>query len=234
MCEHKTIVFHKCVECNVRMVVMEQDKHPNGTIPNLTKYKISPEVRNKAMYIYNKHMQVDHKKGTKRKELEFFLIYCAHKELGSLVEPRVIAKMVGISTKSIGKAHATFSVSTTGYKPPIVIGNAPGLIPEFCAIIGSIESNVIKTIRDMSIEIITYYPELNEHSPQKLGAAFIQAYFDLNNYRLDRQRLCDLVNVTEGTLGSIVKIVRNLIEKDRRFVSKNKLSLSKENEPCTA
>lgn len=211
MCDHLTVVFHRCTQCDVSMVQIEQEHTPNVTIPNLTKYRIPPEVRNKAMQIYNNQMQVDQKKGTKKKELEFYIIYCAYKELGIQKDPIVIARMVGINKNSIGKAHASFSVSVTGYKPPILIGDAPTLIPEFCTAIGCIEADKIKEIRDMSRKIIEYRKDISEHSPHKLAAAFIQAYFDCKDYRLDRQRLCELVNVTEGTLGSIVKIVREIM-----------------------
>jgi transcription initiation factor TFIIIB Brf1 subunit/transcription initiation factor TFIIB len=184
----------------------------NVSVPNLTKYGIPTDVRCKAIQIYDNHMRVNLKKGIKRKELDFYLIYCAYKELGILVEPRNIAHLVGISDKSIGKAHSTFSAISTGYKPPIVIGTAPMIIPELCAKIGSIEPAVIKEIRDLCIRSLETHPEFCEYSPQKLAAAFIHTYLEHNNYKVNRQLLCSLVNVTEGTLITIVKIVRSTIE----------------------
>ena len=80
MCEHQTVILHKCMACGVSMVHTPQDRVPNGTVPNLLKYRIPPEVRARAMLIYNTKMRVDLKKGVKRKELEFFLIYSLHLE----------------------------------------------------------------------------------------------------------------------------------------------------------
>lgn len=211
MCNHETVIFNKCMDCNTPMVCVNPERPDNVPLPNLTKYRIPPNIQDRAMIIYSK-MHVNMKKGNKRKELDFFLIYSAYKELGIFVDPKYIAKLVGITNHSISKAHATFSVSSTGYNPPINIGNACVLIPEFCALIGCIESNVIKEIRDIGIDIIQKHPELSEHSPQKLAAAFIQAYYDSRNYRLNKQLLCDIVNVTEGTMSTIVKIVRTAIE----------------------
>ena len=132
-CLHNTVVFAKCIGCGHKMIAVKDDDFNKNSMFNIKNcYDIPENVRRKAIELHSR-MNVDTKKGTKRKELEFFLIYSAYKEEGIVVEPKNLARKMGINPNSIGRAHSTFSFSSTGYKPPIVIGSPLELIPELAA-----------------------------------------------------------------------------------------------------
>ena len=220
-CGHETIILNRCLKCKIPM---REAVHVKGgasaTLPNLSRYDIPGDVRGMALDLYTTKMHVDFKRGTKRRELDFFLIYSAYKELGILTEPLPVAMEVGIGPNSIGKAHATFCFGTTGYKPPIVIGYAPDLVPRFCQALGYSDTQVVRAIQDLAETTIERNKTLRDHSPQKLAAAFIQVYFDRQDYQLDRKHLCEMVNVTEGTLGAVVKTVRGMLPESVRVKPK--------------
>jgi hypothetical protein len=175
---------------------------------NIHNFNIPDTVRRRAMELYSR-MRVDIKKGTKRKELEYFLVYSAYKEEGMVVEPHCLAKIMGIDPSSIAKAHSAFSFSSTGYKPPILIGSPIKLIPELCAKMGTIEVSVVENIVCLARSVLVKNSSLLEHSPQKLAVAFIEAYLEKNSYEVDKQMLCELVNVTDGTLNTVIKVIKN-------------------------
>ena len=207
-CTHDTILFSKCDSCGQKMVAIQKsDRHKSTPLFNIKNHHIPDNVRRRALELYSR-MTVETKKGTKRRELEFFLVYSAYKEEGIVVEPRSLAKIMGINQNSIGKAHSTFSFSSTGYKPPIIVGEPIKLIPELVAKLGMVEASVVEEMVMLASNTLEKEPSLLEHSPQKLAVAFIQAYLEKNDYTVDKQLLCDLVSVTDGTLNGVIKVIK--------------------------
>ena len=206
-CAHDTVLFSRCTACEQPVAAVCTGNKPQQLF-NIRNYHIPDEVRRRAMELYSR-MHVDIKKGTKRKELEYFLVYSAYKEEGIVVEPYGLAKIMGINPASIGKAHSAFSFSSTGYKPPIMIGSPIKLIPELCAKLGTIEVGIVESIVGLARSVISKNAALLEHSPQKLAVAFIESYLEDNSYEVNKQLLCELVNVTDGTLNSVIKVIKN-------------------------
>lgn len=208
-CKHETIVFKKCIICGQEMMVIHPAVSTVNAQLNLSKYHIPDNVRRRAMNIYAS-INVDAKKG-KRKELEFFLIYSAYKEENEVVEPHALARDIGISVRSISRIYAMFSPALTGYKPPVIIGDAIQLIPQLIANLGACDVEMVEDIILIAKRVVLCDPTLLEQSPQKLAVAIILSYFEKHEYTLDKQYLCDLVNVTNGTLNVVVKSIKNIL-----------------------
>lgn len=208
-CEHDTIVFFKCIKCGVQMEKHKGPVNKKPTIMHINNFNIPDSIRDRALDIYSR-MNIEPKKSAKKRELIFFLIYSAYKEEGIPIEPKRLAKIIGINFSSIGKSHSAFSYSTTGYKPPIMIGDPLKLIPEISASLGNLSLEIVNNIIEFAKKILKANPSLKDHSPQKLATAFIHSYLELNEYSMNKHVLCEIVNVTDGTLNAMIKTIKNV------------------------
>jgi len=147
-------------------------------IPNLSKYMLSDEIKNKADVIYN-NMKHRVRRGKIRNQLLFYCVYCAHLELGLNVNPSTLGAMFGLNQGDIQRCDSIFSYLQTGYRPPSVKVSPLHLLPDLCKSMDLSEES-IQDITKLGNLILEKEPKLYQENPKTVAAGLLRYYTLIN------------------------------------------------------
>jgi transcription initiation factor TFIIIB Brf1 subunit/transcription initiation factor TFIIB len=145
------------------------------------------------------------KKGNKRKELIFYCVYNAYMDLGMIVDPINVAREIEIKRESIPKAINT---NFEGYKPGNRVIRPTSLIKEY--VIRLDLECYLDEIGALGEFICSKTDAFEEEYPQKVSAAIIQLFFELNGIVIDNKMFVTKLNTTETTINNILKELRRV------------------------
>jgi len=215
-CLHTVIEIDTCLQCGLTIGMLfnhniysvnhiPQKQQDKSIIKELKLLNIQENIKCRANEIFQE-MITTTKKGKKRHALIFYCVYNAYKERGEVVDPIMIANMLGLKKNAISKALTSFS--DIGYEAPIIIVNPVSLIAEYCGRIPYLNSSCIPDIEEFGRDIIEKAPELAEQYPQKIAAAIIQFYLEIGGQIVDKKKFSMLLNVSDVTINNVIKDIK--------------------------
>ena len=141
-----------------------------------------------------------------RKRFIFFCIYSAYGELNLIVDPREVAKEVGITLGDMPKALSTYSKSQTGYKRKSHFLTPDELIPGYCSKL-NLTGEFVKGAVEFSKKIVSKDPSLMEIYPQNVAVGILYYYAIINSYQIDLDVYSKIFAVSKATIKNINKQV---------------------------
>lgn len=136
------------------------------------------DIKNQADVIYNK-MKPRVRRGKIRLQMLFFCVYCAHLELGRMVNPLQLGLLFGLNAGDVQRCDSIFSPLQTGYKPPYTSTSPLRYLPDYCRAIG-LADETISEIMTASSAILRKDPSLYQENPQTVAAGLLR-YFTITN-----------------------------------------------------
>lgn len=185
---------------------METEKKDKNIIHELDEYPLPVEVKIRCNDIYNKMSLIHTKRGNKRKQMLYFLIYTAYRELGNPQTPENIAGIVGLDKNKIKEANRNFGAIHSGYKSPVEEISIVSMIPNICKNLGFDSDRILDCV-SMGNEMIAKAEFLEEEDIQKVAAAIVQYYLICNGISFDKKEFSKLANISSASLNAMVNTV---------------------------
>jgi len=110
------------LEDDIDEITIHVDEHRNvsdkivvkSILQDMVSFDISPDIKEKANDVYNM-LDISTKRGGRRKKVVFFCLYEAHRLMRIPIDPKDLAKIVGIGKNHISKAFTMCSPIETAY-----------------------------------------------------------------------------------------------------------------------
>ena len=145
----------------------------------IEKYGFSDEIINQADAIYNLMKKSTHR-GKIRQQLKFYCVYCAHIELGIIVNPIHLGEIFELQQGDVQKCDALFSPLQTGYKPRKPTFTSPlDYLPSYCQKL-NLSVDAINDLSNLANSIINKDPSLLQESPHTVSAGIFCYYIVTN------------------------------------------------------
>lgn len=155
-------------------------------VSELTAYgHIDEEIKNQADVIYNL-MHKSTRRGKVRRQLLFYCVYCAYRELRRDVNPISLGQQFNLKPGDVQRCDSLFSQIKTGYKPRINTYASPlDYIPGYFDELGKlgcveISSYITESALQLGKSIIDKEQSLLQENPQTVAAGLFH-YFNLTN-----------------------------------------------------
>ena len=211
MYKRQELVGGICISCGNQFTQLSGDgygvSYRNVATSSIYTYysdlQVSDEVKQKADDIYKSLNSVSKKKH-KCKEIAFSCLYNAHKELGIVVDPFILAASMKIMRKSVPKSLNNF-VATSGYKPVIKVIHPISFIRPYTEILNI---DYVEDIERFCEEICKNNTVLCEQFPQKISASIIQYYMEIHKIPINKHQFARHVNLNEATITNTIKEIR--------------------------
>lgn len=178
-------------------------------IHELDEYPLPIEIKARCNEIYNKMTLIHTKRGNKRKQMLYFLIYTSYRELGDPMPPETIANLVGLNRNKIKEANRNFGPIHSGYKSEITEISIVSLIPNICKNLG-FDNDRVEDCVNMAKEMVDKKPSLEEEDIQKVASAMVQYYLIFNGISFDKKEFSRISNVSSTSLNTMVNMVGKL------------------------
>ncbi len=167
------------------------------TIMNdLVTIDITDDVKKEADDVFQKLGTPTHR-GKKRKQLIFFCIYQAYKNLHSVKDPNSILKLIGLERPDIAKAVSLF---TSQYLPDDIQRVTPiyfiSQYFELCGLSLKLKTEIIS----MASNILDKSPHLYELLPQYVAISFLLYYMMINGITYDLNQFCSKIDKSPITV----------------------------------
>lgn len=195
-------------------------KHNKTIIKELNKFKIPDNIKLQADLIYNK-LNLATRRGKRRKQMLFFCIYNAYKELNIPPFPIKIAEIVGLKKNEINKSFSMFSELQTGYKPRNLNLTALDMLPELCKSLG-FNDNDIELCISVGKEIIdndiknnssNLNERLDQEYPQVVATGILRYFTEINGIDINKKKFADNVCISDNAIKNIkdkVSMIHNM------------------------
>jgi len=184
-------------------------------VPEISRTNYSMEIKIEANRIWHEPKNKHTRKGKMREKFVFFCIYRAHTNLGIVVDPKLIARDLGLSNGDISKAISAFSGGVTGYNYNRPNSAKPTeLIPVYCEKLGCSEETTEQIIA-LANEIIEKDKKMSngvllEYFPQKVAIGIIFYYAQIYGINIDRAHLSSDLLLSEATINTIVRQITTI------------------------
>ena len=166
---------------------------------------VPEDIKSRAELIFLRLKAVT-KRGNRRKQLVFFCIYEAYKEVGTPQDPKKIASVVGIKSSEMTKALSMFSEVQTGYKSKFIHVDPKDLLPGYAEQL-TLPKETIEELLKFAEEIINKDPELKEKFPQKVASGILKYYLEINGATLNMKEYAKIIQLSEVTINSMYKSI---------------------------
>lgn len=176
--------------------------------PALTKVGFPEDIVNRAERIYQS-MNVGTHRAKKLKQLHFYCLHNAYKELDISFDPKDIAEKLGMSNSEKQQAISAFSQVQTGYRPCQKTATPLDLIPGFCTNL-KLSDDVRDDIMIFAGKLLDKHPELLQKYPQTVGAGIIKYYLTLIQVNIDNALFGEAVKLSPATVNTTFKAIRTL------------------------
>lgn len=184
-------------------------KKCKSIMEDMAKLNLSEQIKKRADLIYNK-MNTGVNRGSIRKKLTFFCIYCAHLELGLPCDPVKLGKECGLDSNQVQRCQSKFSPLQTGYTPPKTVSSPIHYIGVYASELGLTEQCQNDVVEHFKI-LCDKKSEISEKNPQTVAAAFLKYYCTVNGIEFDNNNiLSEITCRSKGTIDSVFKIVSEI------------------------
>ena len=183
-------------------------KNSRSIMPDLAKYNLTPDIKHRANFIYNK-MKLNVRRANKRKYLLFFCVYSAYKELNININPTELGKMFDLTTGDMQKTHSMFSSLETGYKPKQRQISALDYIHDYCVKL-DLEQYTDDLMLFTSL-ILEKHVQLLQFVPQTVAAGILKYYMIINGIELTNKKiLSETTFRSDTTIDSMYKKISEM------------------------
>jgi transcription initiation factor TFIIIB Brf1 subunit/transcription initiation factor TFIIB len=218
-CDHENVERGKCLDCGKTFITLGSDygeskssvklKASEKSLKNdLLKLPYPEDIKNKAEEIFQR-LNTTTRRGRRRKQLVFFCIYSAYKELGLAKDPKGIAITIGIKPSSTARAVAMYSESQTGYRSKDIDIDPLSYIPEYCEQLQILDM-AEPCIEFCKGEILERFYELSDRSPQKIACGFLCYFLDANGFEVDFKKIAQVVGLSAATIKNTFTEIKRL------------------------
>lgn len=178
-------------------------------VSEFNKYDLPDEVKTKANDIYNKMYKISTKRGKCRHQMLYILVYNAYKELGTPLDPIVLAKAMGLEKSQINKAFTKFSEIQTGYKSINIEIDIVSIIKRICENIGFDEDRLQHCLQVADIILEKDKDLLGEYRIQKIAAAIIEYYLYISGHQVDKELFSNITGISSSSINFLHKRMSN-------------------------
>lgn len=137
--------------------------------------------------------------GTKSKLVLFYCIHKAYERLGTPRDPKIIAGIVGINSKSISRAF-NFCEPKDSKASTVTCISPIDLIPDYCKKIG-LEEHQVEEIKAFSRTIMEHGQELYDEFPQTIAAGLIFVFLLHKGEQVTRRDMSLMLGKSDATIG---------------------------------
>lgn len=176
---------------------------------DLEKINLPSNIINLADTIYQ-NMDVGTKRGKRRKMLVFFCAFTAYNQENIPVDPTWLCSICGIDRSDISKALSMCSPVYTNTDTPIVRYGPKDFIPTYFEKLKewlTFSNEALNEIYEMTDEIMSKKPSLNDEKPQTVAAAILVYYMKNNGYVIDKENYNTIFRRSDMTINKIKKKV---------------------------
>ncbi len=176
----------------------------------LKSYSFDDEILNTADRIHS-IMKKRTRRGEIRVQLRYYLVYCAHLELGRDVDPISLGKEFGLTQSQVQKCDSLFSPIQTGYEPPKVQMSPINLLPGYCREVDINETGIQEVIA-LADNILIKDPTLFEQNPRTVAAGILKYYTFTKGIVIADSKV--LKRITGRSNATIVSMYKRIAEID--------------------
>lgn len=215
-CTHEYITTEgSCGYCGLTDLYWNYPKEtsaPSKTVArsiltDLTKHNFPEEIKHTANEVYQRIGMMT-KRGRERDKMLFFCVYTAYKSKGQCINPKVLAKEMGISNGDVNRALTSFSQIQTGFSLPSVKTSPIDTIPEFCTALNL--DNVTEDVIELTKDILQKCPSLHEEFPHKVGAGILRYYIEINGIQIPSEVFRKTVEFSDVTIKDIYERIMRI------------------------
>ena len=225
-CDHVPDDQGTCVRCGLLLgYTTEQIARPHSRATDEVSIAEAGNLPPDILRSYGAiHMMIDHIKTNNRRLKTFYALYHAYADNLAPQPPEIIARHVRLDKAKIGKACTKFAESKTGYRPRDVRLEPQHYVASYVELLG-LSARLVEPLAAVCAELSRGHRDImNAHPPHKICAAVIFHYCDLvpvpaalcrfgpagqrpSGARFDKKRFGELVDISTGVLGNLVKRV---------------------------
>jgi len=169
------------------------------------------EVKVKANGIFI-NLKTGTHRGRKRKQLIFFCVYHAYKELNLHCDPNLIAKEIGIRQGDMSRAFSTFSPVQTGYQLLNRQSTCIDFLPDYCELVG-LSREMVPLVTQLADELICKDPLLKERFPQTVAAGILRYFTMINGMVIDSGSFASSMHLSEATINAMLRQIQQVDNK---------------------
>ena len=183
-------------------------KAERSIMKDLDPYNLPDEIKNKANNVFVSIAPATHR-GKKRKQLLFFCLFTAYKELGIHVDPKTIAQLINMDLGGMNKSISMFSEIQTGYRVRKHIVTCVDIVPDYCEKVG-ISVDAVSQVTGLASEMLTKCPNLRERYPQTVAAGILRYYMSINGLLVDELAFAKTLCLSEATISQSHKLIQQI------------------------
>jgi len=178
---------------------MDQGKRSEKSIlADLNKIQLPDNVKAEAEKIFQQ-LDLNTKRGRRRKRLLFYCVYNAYKTLGQTKDPKIVAAMVGIGNNEITKAFSMCSTIQTNYQPPCV-QHSPEQYIQSCMDLVGLNQDCYEDVLEKCRIVMNADSSLEEEYPQNVAIAVVYLYIVINGGKMDRKDFSKIFKLSDMTI----------------------------------
>lgn len=221
LCQHENLdTYGICTSCGEIVMSNGNDEWSryrtskvDRSIKNdIEKMAFTQDIKIRADLIYHTMNSTTHR-GRRRKQLLFYCIYNACKELKVHYDPKYIANQIGITDGDMTKALSLFSEVQTGYSTSTSGFTTPlDYIPDYCRQIGLTEE-AIDDVNSLAIDIINKDKTLRDSFPHTVAAGILKYYTLIRGLKIDNKVYASVVGLSEATVSTIYRRISSIDNK---------------------
>lgn len=190
------------------VLVRNKEKNLKG---DLMAAGFSADIVSKANEIFC-NMESGLRRGTRRRQLMFYCVHQAHKELGIPEDPTKLALQCGITTAEISKANSMCSPAKTNYRPVQVQQKPEDFISMHLTKLQELNiltfsDSTLEEITNICREVLQKNSVLRDEKPQTVAAAVVVFYLQMNGIMIDKKRYQEIFSKSDMTIGKIKKVI---------------------------
>lgn len=219
LCKHEDIIDGCCLSCNQyveKIYSSDTFSKKHGPVPKqrksfveeIKKMSLPDDVKNRAIKIYFS-MNISTHRAKKLKKVIFCCTFAAFHELGQKPDPKLVAKICGISEKEMGDALKICRENITGYRFPDTNTSPLDLLPNYYIDLGLNPCNyhLLEAMSKRILESKEAY-EILDMTPQNVAAALLQYFIEINGITFEgqdtKEKIAKIVNISNMTITNIV------------------------------
>lgn len=188
-------------------------------IPELNSFEyFDEEIKNQADVIYNL-MHKTTRRGKVRRQLLFYCVYCAYRELQRDINPISLGHQFNLTSGDVQRCDSLFSQIKTGYKPRVnscasPLSYIPGYYKKLEELgVVQITDSLIESALFMGKSVINKDPSLLQQNPQTVAAGLFH-YFNVTNGieypdSSTPSKITDRANITINNMFKIIATIDN-------------------------
>jgi len=206
-CKHVHVSGDTCLDCGAIPTFCQKEysksvlsgSHSEKSISkDMEKIFISEDIKNRANSIYQS-MNCGVHRSKRRLQLVFYCLYQAHREMSIVINPREVAKMVGITAGEMTRSFSMFSETQTGYRPRPLFVSPIDVLGDYCQKLELEQYQ--QDIVALATRVLANEPKLLEEGPYTVAAGILRYYLQINSLGVgDIREMCQLLGLSEATI----------------------------------